>query len=130
MEIRGILAGDGFARGKDFFKRAGTWRYWRFYSDSHSDWRQTNSAKSHKTIDSIYYNQDGGRGGIRTHGSLATTSDFESDAFNHSATLPTDYVHALSALLKFADAFLILQFDTVRAKDGISSLKKLWLKTP
>jgi hypothetical protein len=30
----------------------------------------------------------GGRGGIRTHGSLATTSDFESDAFNHSATLP------------------------------------------
>ena len=31
---------------------------------------------------------DGGRGGIRTHGSLATTSDFESGAFNHSATLP------------------------------------------
>ena len=31
----------------------------------------------------------GGRGGIRTHGSLATTSDFESDALDHSATLPT-----------------------------------------
>ena len=30
----------------------------------------------------------GGRGGIRTHGSLATTPDFESGAFNHSATLP------------------------------------------
>jgi hypothetical protein len=31
----------------------------------------------------------GGRGGIRTHGSLATTLDFESRAFNHSATLPS-----------------------------------------
>ncbi len=30
----------------------------------------------------------GGRGGIRTPGSLATTSDFESGALNHSATLP------------------------------------------
>lgn len=34
---------------------------------------------------------NGGRGGIRTPGSLATTPDFESGAFNHSATLPTDY---------------------------------------
>ena len=41
------------------------------------------SVETHKTI--VKY---GGRGGIRTHGSLATTSDFESDAFNHSATLP------------------------------------------
>ena len=39
--------------------------------------------ETHKTL--VKY---GGRGGIRTHGSLATTSDFESDAFNHSATLP------------------------------------------
>ena len=39
--------------------------------------------ETHKTLVII-----GGRGGIRTHGSLATTSDFESDAFNHSATLP------------------------------------------
>jgi hypothetical protein len=38
---------------------------------------------THKTLVNI-----GGRGGIRTHGSLATTSDFESGAFNHSATLP------------------------------------------
>jgi hypothetical protein len=30
----------------------------------------------------------GGRGGIRTHGTVTRTSDFESDAFNHSATLP------------------------------------------
>lgn len=29
-----------------------------------------------------------GRGGIRTHGTVARTSDFESDAFDHSATLP------------------------------------------
>ena len=40
--------------------------------------------ETHKTIVNI-----GGRGGIRTHGSLATTSDFESDALDHSATLPT-----------------------------------------
>jgi len=31
---------------------------------------------------------DGGRGGIRTHGRVAPTSDFESGAFNRSATLP------------------------------------------
>ena len=32
----------------------------------------------------------GGRGGIRTHGRVAPTPDFESGAFNHSATLPLD----------------------------------------
>ena len=32
--------------------------------------------------------KDGGRGGIRTHGTVARTPDFESGAFNHSATLP------------------------------------------
>src|SRR6266568_7113086 len=31
----------------------------------------------------------GGRGGIRTHGGVAATPDFESGAFNHSATLPS-----------------------------------------
>ena len=37
-------------------------------------------------------NQTGGRGGIRTPGELSSTSDFESGAFNHSATLPAvDY---------------------------------------
>jgi hypothetical protein len=30
----------------------------------------------------------GGRGGIRTHGRVTPTPDFESGAFNHSATLP------------------------------------------
>ena len=39
--------------------------------------------ETHETIVKI-----GGRGGIRTHGRVAPTSDFESDAFNHSATLP------------------------------------------
>src|ERR1017187_2012802 len=34
-------------------------------------------------------NMYGGEGGIRTPGSLATTSDFESGAFNRSATSPT-----------------------------------------
>ena len=39
-----------------------------------------------QTIDGQCVN--GGRGGIRTHGTVTRTSDFESDAFNHSATLP------------------------------------------
>lgn len=30
----------------------------------------------------------GGRGGIRTHGRLAPTSVFKTEAINHSATLP------------------------------------------
>ena len=34
------------------------------------------------------WNKDGGRGGSRTHGKVAPTSDFESGALNHSATLP------------------------------------------
>ena len=53
--------------------------------------------ETHKTLVNI-----GGRGGIRTHGSLATTSDFESDAFNHSATLPTAYYQQLTPCLRFA----------------------------
>ena len=45
--------------------------------------------------------RDGGRGGIRTHGSLATTSDFESDALDHSATLPTaDFTRLLCVFVK------------------------------
>ena len=30
----------------------------------------------------------GGEGGIRTHGDIATTPDFESGTFDHSATSP------------------------------------------
>src|ERR1039458_584242 len=38
---------------------------------------------------SATYRKSGGEGGIRTPGTLASTSDFESGAFNHSATSPT-----------------------------------------
>ena len=34
----------------------------------------------------------GGRGGIRTHGTLAGTPVFKTGALNHSATLPTDEI--------------------------------------
>jgi hypothetical protein len=34
------------------------------------------------------WQMDGGRGGIRTPGTVSRTLDFESSAFNHSATLP------------------------------------------
>ncbi len=43
--------------------------------------------ETHKTIGNI-----GGRGGIRTHDRIAPTPDFESGAFNHSATLPAESV--------------------------------------
>ena len=43
---------------------------------------------SKKYLGFIDVYQGGGRGGIRTHGTVARTSDFESGAFNHSATLP------------------------------------------
>ena len=45
----------------------------------------------------------GGRGGIRTHGTVARTSDFESGAFNHSATLPTVDFQALMLVLVCCD---------------------------
>jgi len=35
---QGILAGNGFASGKFFSKGRKRWRYWRIYSDGHSDW--------------------------------------------------------------------------------------------
>jgi hypothetical protein len=35
---------------------------------------------------------ESGRGGIRTHGALTGTPDFESGTFDHSATLPSDRV--------------------------------------
>ena len=40
----------------------------------------------------------GGRGGIRTHGTVARTPDFESGAFNHSATLPACVGHGFARL--------------------------------
>ena len=47
------------------------------------------AAASDRVGETLRRGLGGGRGGIRTHGSLATTPDFESGAFNHSATLPT-----------------------------------------
>jgi hypothetical protein len=37
---------------------------------------------------SKFFNDSGGRGGIRTHGTLAGTPVFKTGALNHSATLP------------------------------------------
>ena len=39
----------------------------------------------------------GGRGGIRTHGTLAGTPVFKTGALNHSATLPVQEFQPLSA---------------------------------
>jgi hypothetical protein len=39
---------------------------------------------------------DGGRGGIRTHGTLAGTPVFKTGALNHSATLPAQELRALA----------------------------------
>ena len=40
----------------------------------------------------------GGRGGIRTHGTLAGTPVFKTGALNHSATLPNQQFQSLSAV--------------------------------
>src|SRR5439155_23555126 len=40
--------------------------------------------------------QFGGRGGIRTHGTLAGTPVFKTGALNHSATLPAQEFQSLS----------------------------------
>ena len=42
----------------------------------------------------------GGEGGIRTLGDVATTPDFESGTFDHSATSPT-FIFAAGHLRKF-----------------------------
>jgi hypothetical protein len=46
--------------------------------------RVVNSSKKLETV----RNSLGGEGGIRTHGDVATTPDFESGTFDHSATSP------------------------------------------
>ena len=42
---------------------------------------------------------DGGGGGIRTHGRLSPTSVFKTGAFNHSATPPTESEYWVSEIL-------------------------------
>jgi hypothetical protein len=85
--------------------------------------------KTQNTIDLIEQNQTGGRGGIRTHGSLATTPDFESGAFNHSATLPT-------VVTSYADIVCLVFYPrqvhssaiAIRSEPGYFSMRKpgLW----
>jgi hypothetical protein len=48
-----------------------------------TDWRQSKSQSS-QYVKWLF----GGRGGIRTHGTLAGTPVFKTGALNHSATLP------------------------------------------
>ena len=43
----------------------------------------------------------GGRGGIRTHGTLAGTPVFKTGALNHSATLPSNEINELGELPDF-----------------------------
>src|SRR5207244_5369576 len=43
-----------------------------------------------------YFANSGGRGGIRTHGTLAGTPVFKTGALNHSATLPSAQRQSLS----------------------------------
>ena len=49
------------------------------------------------TVISYKITSSGGRGGIRTHVRIAPKPDFESGAFNHSATLPFDSIAAAYA---------------------------------
>jgi hypothetical protein len=43
---------------------------------------------------------ENGRGGIRTHGTVTRTPDFESGTFDHSATLPSDRVEENSGKIE------------------------------
>jgi hypothetical protein len=52
-------------------------------------------SKPNSSIISIW---SGGRGGIRTHGTLAGTPVFKTGALNHSATLPSQRYQSLSRL--------------------------------
>ena len=45
----------------------------------------------------------GGEGGIRTHGRLASTPDFESGTFDHSATSPTHIELYLAPVLNLKE---------------------------
>jgi hypothetical protein len=47
----------------------------------------------------------GGEGGIRTHGTLARTPDFESGTFDHSATSPKSVLRSLQEARIIASGF-------------------------
>ncbi len=56
----------------------------------------------------------GGRGGIRTHGTVSRTAVFKTAALNHSATLP---------------AFVFVRFFGLRAGQFVTAATEL-LRTP
>jgi hypothetical protein len=64
--------------------------------------------------------KDGGRGGIRTPGTVTRTPDFESGAFNHSATLPHVYNQYFTATPPS---------DTVQVNSEKTDQDGLWEKT-
>jgi len=87
----------------------------------------------------------GGRGGIRTHERVTPSPDFESGAFNHSATLPLVYLQAFADVSLFAifalyPAFVSRNFcfveatpDTpqnTRKRDGHLSKDGAWRSFP
>jgi hypothetical protein len=57
---------------------------------------------------------NGGRGGIRTHGTLAGTPVFKTGALNHSATLPTVEIAELFHWQQRTKAGLCYRFATQR----------------
>jgi hypothetical protein len=56
--------------------------------------------------------KDGGRGGIRTHVRVSPKPDFESGAFNHSATLPLANYQVLTTKTKKGTDILTRLFYT------------------
>jgi hypothetical protein len=96
-------------------------RFVRILSEENRIFRVFPFFETHKTIVNV-----GGRGGIRTHGSLATTSDFESDAFNHSATLPLCCLFRRTVIF-----FTVCVFHAMRIKINPSDdADSRWQKRP
>ena len=63
--------------------------------------------------------KSGGRGGIRTHGRFDPTLDFESSAFNHSATLPiVDFPAAREFRLDTISIVVVKSPDAIRCEIG------------
>jgi hypothetical protein len=56
----------------------------------------------------------GGEGGIRTHGTLARTPDFESGTFDHSATSPDSVVSHRCERPHYTDSLANLASNAVQ----------------
>jgi hypothetical protein len=63
-------------------------------------------SKTKKALDKRTFFNPGGEGGIRTHGCLATSPDFESGTFDHSATSPRG-AHSIPGIYRDAAEILI-----------------------